>query len=162
VSQPTPSLDQLKIMLAVVEAGSFSGAARRLNRAQSAVTYAVQRLEEQLGTPLFDRTNYRPTLTEAGRALLPRMQRIAGEIQALGDQARGIAQGLEPELTLVIDAIFPMGALLDALRAFGAHFPSVSPRIYEPAHLIIEGACRGCPQRRVFTWSGAMRTFKVE
>jgi DNA-binding transcriptional LysR family regulator len=130
MSQPALSFDQLQVLLAVVEAGSFSGAARRLNRAQSAVTYAVQRLEEQLGTVLFDRTTYRPTLTEAGRTLMPRVQLIADEMRALGDHARGIATGLEPELTLVVDAMFPMCALLDALRTFGARFPTVPPRIY--------------------------------
>jgi len=130
MSTPTPSFDQLQVLLAVVEAGSFSAAARRLNRAQSAVTYAVQRLEEQLGTTLFDRTSYRPVLTDAGRALLPRMQMIADELRALGDHAQGIAAGLEPELTLVVDAMFPMCPLLDALRAFGTRYPSVPPRLY--------------------------------
>ncbi|HLZ66321.1 MAG TPA: LysR family transcriptional regulator [Aliidongia sp.] len=146
MSQPAPSFDQLQVMLAVVEAGSFSGAARRLNRAQSAVTYAVQRLEEQLGTALFDRTTYRPTLTEAGRTLLPRARLIAEEMRAMADHARGIAAGLEPELTLVVDAMFPTCALLDALRIFSARFPSVPPRIYveslgATAELVLNGTC---------------------
>jgi DNA-binding transcriptional LysR family regulator len=146
MSAPAPSLDQLQVMLAVVDAGSFSGAARRLNRAQSAVTYAIQRLEEQLDTQLFDRTAYRPTLTEAGRSLLPRARLIAGEMHALIDQALGIAAGLEPELTLVVDAMFPMCALLDALRTFGARFPSVPPRIYVESlgattELVLNGTC---------------------
>ena len=133
-------------MLAVVEAGSFSGAARRLNRAQSAVTYAVQRLEEQLGTALFDRATYRPTLTEAGRTLLPRARLIADEMRALGDHARGIAAGLEPELTLIVDAMFPMCILLETLRTFGARFPSVPPRIYVETlggatELVLNGTC---------------------
>ena len=143
---PAPSFDQLHVMLAVVEAGSFSGAARRLNRAQSAITYAVQRLEEQLGTPLFDRASYRPTLTLAGRTLLPRAQRIADELLALCEQARGITAGLEPELTLVVDAMFPMGTLLGALRNFSAEFPSVPPRIYVESlgaatDLVLNGTC---------------------
>jgi DNA-binding transcriptional LysR family regulator len=146
MAQPTPSFDQLQVMLAVVEAGSFSGAARRLNRAQSAITYAIQRLEEQLGLPLFDRAAYRPTLTDAGRTLLPRARLIAEEMQALVDHAQGIAAGLEPELTLVVDAMFPMCVLLDALRTFGARFPSVPPRIYveslgATAELVLNGTC---------------------
>ena len=146
MSQPAPSFDQLQVMLAVVEAGSFSGAARRLNRAQSAVTYAVQRLEEQLGTALFDRATYRPTLTEAGRTLLPRARLIAEEMRALGDHARGIAAGLEPELTLIVDALFPMWVLLETLRIFGARFPSVPPRIYVETlggatELVLNGTC---------------------
>ena len=123
------SLDQVSILLAVVEGGSFSAAARRLNRAQSVVTYAIQKLEEQVGLPLFDRTAYRPILTEAGRALLPRMQRIVADSDALLSHAEGMAQGLEPELSLVVDAMFPLPRLLDALRAFGAAFPQVSTRL---------------------------------
>ena len=146
MSQPVPSFDQLQVMLAVVEAGSFSGAARRLNRAQSAITYAIQRLEEQLGTPLFDRTSYRPTLTEAGRTLLPRARLIASEMHALVDHAQGIAAGLEPELTMIVDAMFPMCALLKALRVFQTHFPTVPPRIFVEtlggaSEMVLNGTC---------------------
>jgi DNA-binding transcriptional LysR family regulator len=74
------TLDQLQVFLAVAESGSFSAAARMLGRAQSAVTYAVQRLEQQVGTQLFDRSGYRPTLSAAGQALLPRARRIAEDI----------------------------------------------------------------------------------
>ena len=64
----TPTLDQLQILLCVVETGSFAAAARRLNRATSAITYAIDNLEFQLGLPLFDRVGTRrPELTEAGR-----------------------------------------------------------------------------------------------
>ena len=60
------TLDQIRLFLAVVDEGSFSRAAKSLRRAQSAVTYGVQKLEAQIGLPLFDRATYRPTLTEAG------------------------------------------------------------------------------------------------
>ena len=146
MSDPHPTIDQLQVMLAVVEEGTFSGAARRLNRAQSAVTYAVQRLEEQLGASLFDRTSYRPSLTEVGRSLMPRARLIADEMSRLCDQARGISEGLEPELTLVVDAMFPMEVLTEALRAFSAQFPSVPPRLYveslgAAAELVLNGSC---------------------
>ena len=65
------TLDQFAVFAAVVDAGSFAAAARRMNRAQSAITYAIQKLEEQSGVVLFDRAAYRAELTEAGRALLP-------------------------------------------------------------------------------------------
>src|SRR3546814_4017091 len=59
-----PSIDQLRIFIAVAEAGSFSAAARRLNRAQSVISYAIANLEEQLGgIALFDRSAHRPALT---------------------------------------------------------------------------------------------------
>jgi DNA-binding transcriptional LysR family regulator len=146
MSLPHPTFDQLQVMLAVVEEGSFSGAARRLNRAQSAVTYAIQRLEEELGAALFDRASYRASLTEAGRSLLPRARLIAEEMRLFCDQAQGISEGLEPELTLVVEAMFPMDVLTEALRAFGARFPSVPPRLYveslgAAAERVLNGDC---------------------
>src|SRR5271154_718604 len=140
------TLDQIRIFLAVADAGSFSKAAKGLNRAQSAVTYGIQKLEAQFGIPLFDRTAYRPALTEAGRALLPRARRIAEETNAFRDTARSLASGLESELTIVLDSMFPMPAVVEALRAFTAKFPTVPPRIYvQPlgaaAELVLDGTC---------------------
>lgn len=124
------SLDQFRVFAAVVDAGSFSAAARKLNRAQSAVTYTVQKLEEQVGAELFDRSGYRPALSEAGRALLPRVRRILEEVAGFALHAHGIAGGLEPELSLVVESMFPMGRLTDALTDFQAQFPSVQTRLY--------------------------------
>ena len=140
------TLDQIRIFLAVTDTGSFSKAAKQLNRAQSAVTYGIQKLEAQVGISLFDRSAYRPALTEAGRALLPRARRIAEETNAFRDAARSLASGLEAELTIVLDSMFPMSAVVDALRAFTATFPTVPPRIYvqslgAAAELVLDGTC---------------------
>src|SRR5882757_4710452 len=140
------TLDQIQILLTVVDQGSFSKAAKKLNRAQSAVTYGIQKLEAQIGLPLFDRTAYRPSLTEAGRTLLLRARRIAEETNAFRDTARSLASGLEAELTIVVESMFPMPAVVEALRAFTAQFPSVPPRIYvqslgAAAELILDGTC---------------------
>ena len=140
------TLDQVRVLLSVVEHASFSGSARALNRAQSAVTHAVQRLEAQLGVPLFDRSGYRPVLTEAGRALLPRARRVAEEADGLRAQAHGIAGGLEPELTLVVEAMFPMPLLVEALGGFSRRFPTVTTRLYVEAlgaasSLVLDGTC---------------------
>lgn len=124
------SFDHIRIFLAVVEQGSFSAAARSLSRAQSAVTYSIRKLEDQIGAALFDRSDYRPVLTEAGRSLLPRARRIGEEVGLFQNQARGIAGGLEPELSLVIDSMFPMDALVGALKAFQERYPTVQTRIY--------------------------------
>jgi DNA-binding transcriptional LysR family regulator len=124
-----PSLSQLEVFLAVVEAGSFSAAARALGRAQSAVTYSIQKLEEDAGVELFDRSAYRPTLSEAGQVLLPRAQRIVEDVAAFRSQAKGMADGLEPEISLVVEAMFPMCLLLRALTDFQAKFPTVETRV---------------------------------
>lgn len=140
------SLDQLRVLLAVADHGSFSAAARAMRRAQSAVTYAVQRMEEQVGVPLFDRAAYRPVLTEAGRALLPRARRISEEVAALHAQARGIAGGLEPELSIVVETLFPMCRLVAALAAFSLRHPTVPTRLSvenlgAATGLLVDGTC---------------------
>jgi DNA-binding transcriptional LysR family regulator len=101
-----------------------------MHRAQSAVTYAIQKLEDQVGTELFDRRGYRPVLSDAGRALLPRAARILDELAAFGAQARGIAGGLEPEVSLVVDSMYSTPLLVDALAAFQREHPPVQLRIY--------------------------------
>jgi DNA-binding transcriptional LysR family regulator len=127
------TLDQIQLFLAVVDEGSFSKAAKKLNRAQSAVTYGVQKLEEQIGLPLFDRSAYRASLTEAGHKLLLRARRVADEANAFKDSARSLASGLESELTIVLDPMFPMPPVVTALEAFRGKFPTVPPRVYVQA-----------------------------
>jgi DNA-binding transcriptional LysR family regulator len=124
------TVDQLRVFREVAEAGSFSAAARRMHRAQSAVTYAVHKLEHQVGADLFDRSGYRPVLSDAGRALLPRAKRILEELAAFGAQARGIAGGLEPGLALVVDALYSTPLLVGALAQFQREFPTVQLSIY--------------------------------
>ena len=160
------TLDQILIFVAVVDEGSFSRAAKRLNRAQSAVTYGVQKLEAQIGMALFDRTAYRPTLTEAGRTLLIRARRIAEETNAFRDAAQSLAGGLEAELTLVLDSIFPMPPVVAALRAFTERFPTVPPRVYvQPleaaAELVLDGTGMVGLLPLVFSESAAFRSFPL-
>jgi DNA-binding transcriptional LysR family regulator len=140
------TLDQVRVFLAVVDEGSFPKVASKLNRAQSAVTYAVRKLEEQTRVHLFDRSGYRAVLTPAGRTLLVRARRIAEEAGAFRDQAQSLARGLEPELTIVLDSLFPMDLVVDALRAFSAEFPTVPPRVFvqslgAAARLVLDGTC---------------------
>ena len=140
------TLDQIRVFIAVSEAGSFSRAAKALNRAQSAVTHAIQRLETETGTPVFDRSAYRPALTEAGKALLVRAKRIAEEANGFRDQARSLARGLEPELSIALDPMFPMPMVVNALKAFSERFPTVPPRVHvlslgAAARLVVDGTC---------------------
>jgi DNA-binding transcriptional LysR family regulator len=139
------TLDQFRVLMTVVQEGSFSAAARKLNRAQTAITYAIQKLEEQIGVDLFDRTAYRPILTESGRALLPRVRTILQEVDSFSVQARGIAGGLETELSLVVDSMFPMSLLVGALAGFQEKFPFVQNRVHvetlgAAAQAIVDGA----------------------
>ncbi len=125
-----PSLDQLRVFLAVAEEGSFNRAAKRLGRAISVVSYAVTNLESQLGLSLFAREGSRsPVLTEAGRALLGEARMVAGDVDALLARARSLHAGLEPELSLTVDVMIPGEVLAAVLRGFQATFPSVALRL---------------------------------
>ena len=141
-----PTTDQVVVFLAIVDRGSFASAAKSLGRAQSAVTYAIKRLEEQVGGPLFDRGEYRPVLTEAGRALLPSARRIADAMGAFRARATSLAEGQEAELSVVVDCIFPMQRVSDALRAFSHAFPTVPTQLHvesyvNAADLLCDGTC---------------------
>jgi DNA-binding transcriptional LysR family regulator len=119
------SLDQFTVFAVVVDEGSFAAAARRLNRAQSAITYAIQKLEDQSGAALFDRSAYRAVLTEAGKELLPRVRRILADVENYRLHARQMVMGVEEELRLAVHPYTPTHVLSDALRDFHAAFPSV-------------------------------------
>lgn len=124
------TLDQIDLFLIVVETGSFSGAARHTRRSASAVTYMIQKMEQQLGVELFDRSSYRAALTEAGKNLLPRARRVSAEMKALRVAARGMASGLEADLSLAVDSMFPMSVLSRHLELFQHEFPTVQLRLF--------------------------------
>lgn len=130
----TPTFDQLRVFLAVVEAGSFAAAARRLGRAVSVVSYAIANLETQLGLALFDRAGTRrPTLTEAGRAVLAEARTVAEGIDGLRAKVKGMLDGYEAEVTLAVDVMLPAPRLAAVLRAFAAGCPTVTLRLHVEA-----------------------------
>ncbi len=125
-----PTLDQLQVFLAVAETGSFSAAARRLNRAQSVVSYTIANLEAQLEMVLFERAGRQPKLTDEGRAMLADARRIVADLQLMRARAKSIKQGLEAELTMAISVMVPADAVVVELREFRARFPSVSLNLH--------------------------------
>ena len=129
-----PSVDQLRVFLTVVEAGSFTAAAKRLGRAVSAVSYTIANLEQQLGISLFDRGRTRtPRLTEAGAAIHAKAKIVAVGVDDLRASARSLLKGVEAEVTLVVDVMLPSARLVDAVQAFEATFPTVSLRLHVEA-----------------------------
>ncbi len=124
------SLDQLRVFALAAELGSFTAAAKKLNRTQSAVSYALSALEEQIGLALFDRSGYRPQLTPAGQSLLDDAKVVLARADLLLERANAIEQGVEAELSLSVEAMFPVTALSEVLREFRAAFPTVNLRVY--------------------------------
>lgn len=127
------SLDQLRTFIAAVEEGSFSAAARKLRRAQSAVSEMIGALEEQIGVPLFDRSGRYPKLTAAGTVLLADARGIVAGVDFMKVRARGMSAGLEPELSAVVDVFFPIEALTAAAKEFREKFPGTPLRLYVEA-----------------------------
>ena len=123
----TPSIEQIRTFLAVVEEGSFAAAGRRLHRATSVVSYAIANLEGQLGVTLFSREGTKkPRLTPAGEAVLEELRQVERGLESLRARVGGLVAGLEPRVALVVDVMFPMPCLAAALRDFAAAFPSVA------------------------------------
>jgi DNA-binding transcriptional LysR family regulator len=129
------TLDQIAVFLAVVDHGGFAAAARQLGRAQSAVTYAIRGLEEATGLLLFDRSTYRPTLTDAGRMLLPRARHLAADMVEIRRQAEAFSKGVEASIGLVVDPLVPLAPVARALGSLHAAFPSVQVRLHAHASL---------------------------
>ncbi|MGO9818400.1 MAG: LysR family transcriptional regulator [Acidocella sp.] len=127
------TLDQLRMFIAAAETQSFSAAGRRLHRAQSVISQAIANLEAQLGITLFTRGGRYPELTEQGKLLLADARTVTGSVAALKARAKGMAEGLEPELSVAIDVMFPMNVLTRAAAAFGEHFPATPLRLYVEA-----------------------------
>jgi DNA-binding transcriptional LysR family regulator len=123
------TLDQMRIFVAVADAGSFRAAAARLARVQSAVSHAIAGLEGQLGVALFDRSGHRPVLTAAGRALLPDVRAALLKVDGLRARARGLGEGLELQLALAVDPQFPSELVAGALKELHDAYPSVGVRL---------------------------------
>jgi len=114
----------MRVALAVQETGSFSAAAKRFGRAQSAVSYAVGTLEAQLGIALFDRSGHRALPTHQAGMLLREMAAIVTRCDGLRSKAEALSRGTEPLVRLVIDQLFDMAAVAAALAEFRPLFPS--------------------------------------
>ncbi len=131
------SLDQLRTFIAAVDEGSFSAAARKLNRVQSAVSGWVNSLEDQIGVRLFDRTGRFPKLTPEGVLLLADARAIVSGVNTLKARAKLMAAGLEAELSVVVDVFFPTNVVSATVRAFAERFP------FTPLRLFVEGLGAG-------------------
>ncbi len=119
------TLDQLRVLVTISDAGSFSAAGRSLGRVQSAISQAMKTLEDIQGVELFDRTRQKPTLTAVGRVLVDQARMTLASAARFEAIAAGTRTGLEPALTLAIDPLVPTEPLIDSLRALRETFPDL-------------------------------------
>ncbi|MES2257265.1 MAG: LysR family transcriptional regulator [Pseudomonadota bacterium] len=141
-----PSLDQLRVFIAVIDHGGFAHAARALHRTQSVISYTIANLEDQLNIALLDRSKRKPTLTEAGQALLADARAVSIKVDSMRSRAKALSAGLEAEVSLVVDVMFPTCLLVRILNDFQRTYPTVAMRLRTEAlgavtQLVLERVC---------------------
>jgi DNA-binding transcriptional LysR family regulator len=143
---PRISLEQWRSLLAVVDAGGYAQAAVALHKSQSAVTYAVQKMETLLGVKIFEVIGRKAHLTPTGEVLYRRAKAVLEEAGALESAAATLAAGWEPELRLAVEIIFPTWLLLQCFARFAEERPETRIELYET---VLSGTEEALLQRRV-------------
>lgn len=117
------TLDQLIVLKAVVQSGSFKSASEVLHKTQPALSVSIKKLEEEIGFELFRRDLYRPILTVQGEYFYQKVLQVLGEVGELEELARSFSKEDEPEITIAIDGISPLPVILGWLKDFGEKHP---------------------------------------
>jgi DNA-binding transcriptional LysR family regulator len=123
------SLEQWAVLAAVVDEGGFAQAADALHRSQSAVSYAVARLQELLDVPLLVLEGRKSVLTPHGHTLLTRARGLIHDLETLERLAKSLKQGWEAELKLVVDAAFPRERLLKIIAELQTSCPQTQVQL---------------------------------
>ena len=145
-ASPRISLEQWRSLLAVVDADGYAQAAAALHKSQSAVTYAVQKMEALLGVKIFEMIGRKAHLTPTGEVLYRRAKALLDEAGALEQAAGTLAAGWEPELRLSVEIIFPTWLLLQCFARFADERPQTRIELYES---VLSGTEEALLQRRV-------------
>ncbi|WP_342246789.1 LysR family transcriptional regulator [Pseudomonas sp. OTU5201] len=160
--------ESLKVFLAVLEAGSFSAAARKLGRVPSAVSMAVSQLEAELDLDLFDRSTRKALPTAAARALEPQARQVASQLNLLDAHALQLHQGLETRLVVAMAPELQTGAWSRPLAALSREFPTLQIEVRsasqsEAVRMLHEGSVQlalvferpGIDEREAFLEAGS-------
>jgi DNA-binding transcriptional LysR family regulator len=145
-ANPRISLEQWRALLAVVDANGYAQAAEALHKSQSAVTYAVQKIESLLGVKIFEVVGRKAHLTPTGEVLYRRAKALLDEAGALEGAAGSLAAGWEPELRLAVEIIFPTWLLFECFGRFADERPQTRIELYET---VLSGTEEALLERRV-------------
>ncbi|MCK9563495.1 MAG: LysR substrate-binding domain-containing protein [Bacteroidales bacterium] len=146
------SLDLFRILDAIDRRGSFAAAAEELDKVASALSYTIQKHEQQLGVSLFVRQGRRSVFTPAGRLLLERGREILNASSNLADEVVTLARGWEPRLRVAVDSLVPVEGVMTALAAFLEKYPGVEIDLCEE---VLGGGWEALIQDRVQLVIGA-------
>ena len=136
------TLEQWRMLEAVVKHGGFAQAAAAIHKSQSTINHAVHKLQNQLGLPLLEVVGRKAQLTEAGELMLRRASRLLEQANELEQVADSLAGGEEAEIRLAVDEVFPHAYLVAALQALSGEFPNTRVQL-------LETVLSGGPQRLV-------------
>jgi DNA-binding transcriptional LysR family regulator len=125
------SLDSLEVIDAIDRKGSFAAAAATLNRVPSAISYSIQKMEQDLGITLFHKQGRKSVMTAAGRLVLEQGRQILKASQEMADAAQQVATGWEPRLRIGIDTVIPTDLLLPLIEEFYALNPKIDIELSE-------------------------------
>lgn len=131
VPSPHVTLEQWRALAAVVDAGGYAQAAAALHKSQSAVTYAVQKLESQLGVKAFVIEGRKAVLTPTGQLLHRRARALLDDASGAERAARALSAGWEAQIRLAVEVVFPTWLLLKCLERFGAESPNTRIEVIE-------------------------------
>ena len=140
------TIEVLETLDAIDRRGSFAKAAEERNKATSAVSYAVQNLEEQLGIALFQRQGRRSVLTPAGRLILVEGREILQTTARLANKAKEVATGWEPRIVIGIESHLPYATFFAVLHEFLKQHPSIEMDVCE---CVLNGGWEALEQGRV-------------
>ncbi len=128
---PYITLEQWRALIEVVDAGGYAQAAEKLNKSQSAVTYAVQKIETRLGVKAFEIQGRKAMLTPTGQMLYRRALALVKEANELEQAAYKLSAGWEATITLAVEILFPTNRLLACLDRFGQESPGTRIELIE-------------------------------
>ncbi|NOI24886.1 LysR family transcriptional regulator [Vibrio mediterranei] len=123
------STEQLFIFKTAAEQGSFSAAARLLNKTPAAISISISNLEIQLGIDLFDRSTKYPRLTSAGERLYQQCTLLVRHIERIESAATSYAQQVEDKVTIGIDRLIPSCMIESGLQKLASDFPNTAIHI---------------------------------
>jgi len=131
MSQNKANLDAWHVLRTVIDVGGFAQAAEQLQRSQSAVSYSIHKLQEQMGLELLTTKGRRAVLTANGALLLARSRTLLIYYDDMLEQAKALRKGYEPALSVWIDNLCPVGFLQPVLGEFQTHFPQTTVSIIQ-------------------------------
>lgn len=155
---PPLTLEALRVLDAIDRRGSFAAAAQELHRVTSAVSYAVQKVEDEMGVVLFDREGHRARLTPVGQLVLARGRDLLAAADRLVLEARELQDGWETELNIAVDNVYDVDRLYPLVAEFQRERPATSIRLLDEvlggtwealetgrADIIVSGMLSGAP-----------------